>query len=89
MAFAESRGLPVLAISDEDEDTIAKFLSGRVERFVSGVARDSLRKTFVSYGVSGTPTLFVVDADGVIRHRQVGYTAEKGLTAPGWTRPVP
>jgi hypothetical protein len=27
-----------------------------------------------------------VDADGVIRHRQVGYS-EKGLTLDGWSWP--
>ena len=78
----------VLAISDEEEDTITKFLSERAEPFLRPVARDPLRQSFISYGVSGTPTVLLVDADGVIRHRQVGYTADKGLSVQGWNRPV-
>ena len=85
MAFAESRGLSVLAISDEEEDTISTFLAERAEPFIRPVARDPLRKSFISYGVSGTPTLLWVDGDGVIRHRQAGYTADKGLNVEGWS----
>ena len=85
MAFAQSRGLSVLAISDEDEDTVRSFLEGRKEAFFSQVAVDTLRKTFTSYGISGTPTILLVDRDGIIRHRQVGYNAEKGVTVEGWT----
>jgi thiol-disulfide isomerase/thioredoxin len=88
MAFAESKGLSIIAISDEEEGTISRFLAERTEPFVHPVARDPLRKTFISYGVSGTPTFLLVDADGVIRHRQVGYTADKGLTVEGWARPL-
>jgi thiol-disulfide isomerase/thioredoxin len=84
MAFAESRGLPILAISDEEEDAISTFLASRTKPFIPRVARDPLRKSFVSYGVSGTPTILLVDAEGMIRHRQVGYTADKGLIIEGW-----
>jgi thiol-disulfide isomerase/thioredoxin len=86
MALAEARGLPVLAITDEDKDTVTKFLKGSGQRFPD-VAVDPLRKTFIAYGITGTPTILLVDADGVIRHRQVGYTADKGLTVEGWRRP--
>jgi len=85
MAFAQSRGLPVLAISDEDEDTVSKFLEGRGEAFFDQVAVDTLRQTFASYGISGTPTILLIDRDGVIRHRQVGYSADKGVTVDGWS----
>jgi cytochrome c biogenesis protein CcmG, thiol:disulfide interchange protein DsbE len=86
MALARSRGMEVLAISDEDEETVSRFLAERAEPFIPLVAVDPLRKSFVAYGVSGTPTLLLVDADGVIRHRQVGY-GEKGLTVEGWSWP--
>jgi thiol-disulfide isomerase/thioredoxin len=87
MALAQSRGMEVLAISDEDEETVSRFLAERAEPFIRLVAVDPLRKSFVTYGVSGTPTVLLVDADGVIRHRQVGY-GEKGLTIEGWSWPV-
>jgi len=86
MALARSRGLDVVAISDEDEETVSRFLAERSEPFMPLVAVDPLRRSFVAYGVSGTPTLLLVDADGVIRHRQVGY-GEKGLTLEGWSWP--
>jgi cytochrome c biogenesis protein CcmG/thiol:disulfide interchange protein DsbE len=83
MALAEARGLPVLAISDEDKDTVTKFLKGTDGQFPAA-AIDPLRKSFIAYGVSGTPTILLVDAEGVIRHRQVGYSSDKGLTVEGW-----
>ena len=86
MALAHSRGLEVLAISDEDEETVSRFLAERAEPFIRLVAADPLRKSFAAYGVSGTPTVLLVDGDGVIRHRQVGY-GEKGLTIEGWSWP--
>jgi thiol-disulfide isomerase/thioredoxin len=85
MAFAEARGLPVVAISDEADQTVRRFLEERTEPFFSEVAVDPLRKTFLDYGVSGTPTILLVDQEGVIRHRQVGYSPKNGLTVDGWT----
>jgi thiol-disulfide isomerase/thioredoxin len=84
MAFAQSRGLSVLAISDEDADTVSRFLEGRAEAFFPRVAVDPLRKSFASYGISGTPTILLVDREGFIRHRQVGYSSDKGVTVEGW-----
>jgi len=85
LAMARSRGLPVLAISDEDEETVGAFLAGRTEAFFPSVAVDALRKSFIAYGVSGTPTLVLVDGPGVIRHRQVGYSSDRGLSLEGWS----
>jgi thiol-disulfide isomerase/thioredoxin len=87
LALAQSRDLPVLAISDEDPDTVRAFLAERKEPFMTEVAVDPMRTSFQSFGVSGTPTLLLVDAGGVIRHRQVGYTPEKGITVEGWRWP--
>ena len=84
MAFAQSRALSVLAISDEDEDTVGNFLKGRREAFFDQVAVDTFRQTFASYGISGTPTILLVDQQGIIRLRQVGYDADKGVTVEGW-----
>jgi thiol-disulfide isomerase/thioredoxin len=87
MAFAEARGLPALAISDEDFGAVETFLKGRQEPFFERVAIDTLRKSFVTYGVSGTPTILLVDESGVILHRQVGYNPQKGLLVEGWNWP--
>jgi thiol-disulfide isomerase/thioredoxin len=84
LAFAEAEGLPVLAITDEESETVAGYLSTRKEAFFEHVLLDPLRASFRSYGVSGTPTIMVIDEDGVVRHRQVGYNKTKGLTIEGW-----
>ncbi len=84
LAFAQSKALPVLAITDEDEETVKAFLAARHEAFFPSVAVDPLRKSFIAYGVSGTPTLLLVDGEGVIRHRQVGYSPDKGVAVTGW-----
>ncbi len=89
LAFAEAKGVPAIAITDEEQGTVGEFLEGRREPFFEQVAVDTLRKSFISYGVSGTPTILLVDESGVIRSRQVGYNPQKGLQVEGWTRPNP
>ena len=84
MALAEARGLPVLAITDEDQPTVSRFLGGRTQPFFEAIGLDSFRMAFISHGVSGTPTILIVDADGTIRYRQVGYSASEGLKVDGW-----
>ena len=85
MAFAADRGIPVLAISDESADTVAGFLKKCTEAFFEEVAVDPLRKSFINLGVSGTPTILLIDGEGVVRHRQVGYSLKEALTVKGWT----
>jgi len=47
------------------------------------VATDDLRRSFLAYGVSGTPTFVLVDGGGVIRSYSVGHSAAKGLGIEG------
>jgi hypothetical protein len=44
-------------------------------------ARGQLAKRF---GVRSVPTTFVIDADSAIRHVEIGYTTERGLTLRMW-----
>jgi thiol-disulfide isomerase/thioredoxin len=83
-AFTAARDMPVLAVTDEDQETVSKFLNTWTQPFFDAVAIDPFRKTFISYGVSGTPTIVLVDADGVVRYRQVGYSLRDGLKVEGW-----
>lgn len=85
VAFADACGIPVLAISDEDADTVVKYLNRRKDTLFDQVAVDTLRKSLLAHGVSGTPTIVAVDARGNIGYRQVGYSAKKGLRVNGWT----
>ena len=84
MAFAAARNLPALAISDEEQATVSKFLDGWKRPFFESVAVDPFRQAFISYAISGTPTIVIVDADGSISHRQVGYIVKEGLKVEGW-----
>ena len=61
------------------------YLDTRQEAFFERVAVDPLRRSFIAYGVSGTPTIVLVDDKGAVRHRQVGYKAGDGLTVEGWS----
>jgi thiol-disulfide isomerase/thioredoxin len=89
MAFANAESLPVLAITDEDSATVAGYLEKRQEAFFEQVSVDPQRWSFISYGVSGTPTIILVDEEGIIRHRQVGYNTKNGLTVEGWSWSAP
>ena len=75
----------MLAITDEEPGTVTGYLEGRREAFFELVVADPLRRSFLDYGVSGTPTIILVDENGVIRHRQTGYNATNGLKVEGWS----
>ena len=46
----------MIAVSDENPETVREFLDGWTEQFPEWVVTDELRLSYVSYGVSGTPT---------------------------------
>ena len=85
MAWSKQTGVPVIAVSDEDEETITKFLGTWKGPFPERVASDEMRRSHLDYGVSGTPTFVLVDDKGKIEWRQVGYSSkDKPLSIPGW-----
>jgi thiol-disulfide isomerase/thioredoxin len=84
LAWSRASGIPVVAISDEDEDTVKKFLVTWSAPFPEIVASDELRRSHVTYGVSGTPTFVLVDEKGKIEWRHVGYSPKEHLGIPGW-----
>ncbi|HWP67438.1 MAG TPA: redoxin family protein [Candidatus Limnocylindria bacterium] len=72
-------GLTVVAITDEDPEQLDAFFASYRGPFPPVVAIDETRRSFLDYGVSGTPTFVLIDADGrVIRHK-TGYARAKGL----------
>jgi len=82
LAWSVKTGVPVVAISDEDEDTIKKFLSTWTEDFPGLVASDEFRQTYLSFAVSGTPTFVLIGADGKIEWRHTGFSVKDGLKIP-------
>jgi thiol-disulfide isomerase/thioredoxin len=84
LAFSQARDVEVVAITDEEPDLVRDFLKSFPDPFPSIVATDRHRLTFQSYGVSGLPTIVLVDGNGVVRHFKVGYTRKAGLGIDGW-----
>ncbi|MBW2314916.1 MAG: redoxin domain-containing protein, partial [Deltaproteobacteria bacterium] len=90
LALSGARDLEIVAVSDEDPTHLQAFLDGRSAPFPALVAADQERGDFRSYGVSGTPTIVIVDAEGRIEHYQTGYASGRGIEVPGWTwKPAP
>jgi thiol-disulfide isomerase/thioredoxin len=85
MAYAAQRGVAVIAVTDEDSETLTDFFNQFEKPFPATVAMDPYRASFRSYGVSGTPTFVLVDADGIVQHYHTGYNLKEGLKIDGWT----
>jgi hypothetical protein len=49
------------------------------------VATDELWRSFLTYGVSGTPTFVLADAAGKVQSIASGYRPEVGLPLAGWS----
>lgn len=84
LAFERERDVPVIAITDEPAERLTAFFNVIDFDFPKAVAVDEYRKSYVAYGVSGTPTFILVDADGSVRSVGTGYDPAKGLPIDGW-----
>jgi thiol-disulfide isomerase/thioredoxin len=84
-AFERERGIPVVAISDEDRGRLDPFFASHTGPFPPLVAIDENRQAFLAYAVSGMPTFVLVDGSGKVRSYATGYSPAKGLAVDGWT----
>ena len=66
-----------LGINDEDKGTVAGFL--KKYDYQLSVLMDSRRDVHRQYGISGIPTVIVIDRGGVIRQHYVGGPSEDAL----------
>lgn len=82
MEWAGGEGVPVIAVSDEEEEVLEDFLAEWEDAFPPIVARDPLRATHIAWGVSGTPAFVLVDDDGRVLAHHTGYSKKKGLGLP-------
>lgn len=85
VAFERDSRIPVVAITDEPPEKLAAFFSKYDGPFPAIVAVDELRRAFLAYGVSGTPTFVLADAAGKVQNVSVGYRSEVGLPLAGWS----
>jgi thiol-disulfide isomerase/thioredoxin len=83
LAYEQTHDVEVVAITDEDAETLRPFFRDMHDEFPSLVAMDQRRHVLQAYGVSGTPTFVLLDGAGIIRQYQTGYPKE-GLRIEGW-----
>jgi hypothetical protein len=83
LAYEAATHTPVIAITDEPADVLTTFFK-QPPPFPESVAIDEVRRAFLAYGVSGTPTFVLVDGRGIVRSYSTGYTLQKGLGIEGW-----
>jgi peroxiredoxin len=79
-----ARDLPVLSVATQSGGApeIAGFV--REHGVAPRVVVDEGGELASRFGVHSFPASFVIDADGEIRHIEVGYTTEIGLRARMW-----
>jgi peroxiredoxin/outer membrane lipoprotein-sorting protein len=70
----KEEGLEVLAISNEREATVRRFIEK--EGYSFPVLLDAGKSVTRAYDVSALPTLFIIDREGVIRSHLVGLRPE-------------
>jgi len=65
-----------IAIQDSAEDA-KRFAAYFGKTYMLGLDEDG--KAAIDYGVSGVPETFLIDADGIIRHKEIGPVDAKQL----------
>ena len=58
----QSKGLVILAISDDERKDLDKFLASK--NYTFAILLDRERKTFDAFDVTGVPKTFLFDRDG-------------------------
>jgi len=85
MDFERERRIPVIAITDEDSETLDTFFERFHKPFPERVASDIQRRAFLAFEMSGTPTFVFVDAERIVSSYSVGYSPLKSLGVEGWS----
>ena len=78
-SLAERDGVRIVAITDEDAAQLDPFFARHPGPFPDIVASDPERRSFLDYGVAGTPSFVLIGPNGRIRGRQTGYSRTRGL----------
>jgi thiol-disulfide isomerase/thioredoxin len=84
LAFETERKTRVIAITSERAAQLEPFFETRDAPFPETVAIDGSRRTFLNYGVNGTPSFVLVGEDGTVQSTWTGYRPRTGLQLDGW-----
>jgi peroxiredoxin len=71
----ESKGLVVIAVSDEERETVAGFLEK--QHYTFPVLLDPDRKANDAFGVEGIPKSFIFDAQGRLVAQAIDMRTER------------
>jgi len=84
MAYEQEHKVTVLSVTDEVAETVDAFLQKHEGPFPEAIVLDESRRSFLAYGVSGTPRFVLVDEEGKIKSFNSGYRASRGLVIEDW-----
>ena len=65
-------------------ESVDAFLQKHKGPFPEAIVLDERRRSFLDYGVSGTPGFVLVDEQGNISSLNSGYRASRGLVSDDW-----
>lgn len=81
-AIARDHAVLSVALDDASPAEIRAWMSGKGVRYA--VIADPSGQIAAAFGVQGVPTSIILDAGGVIRFVEVGYTTGPGLRLRLW-----
>lgn len=68
----ESRGVRIVGVNYKDQPRNARRYLEEDDNPFIGVPTDPVGRVAIEWGVTGPPETFIVDGDGIIRHKIVG-----------------
>jgi len=83
VALARETGVPIVGLNYKDDPRNAQEWLLRLGDPYRATAADRDGRTGIDWGVYGVPETFLVDRDGVLRHKVIGP-----LTREAWNRDV-
>lgn len=85
LAFERERKVQVVAVTDEENETLDAFFKKFGSPFPKTIAIDEARRAFDAFGVRTRPLFVLLDGKGTVTWRRAGYEKNKGLGVEDWT----
>jgi len=79
MRIARDTDVPIIAFNYKDEAADAKKYLSRYGDPYASIGFDYEGRAAIDWGVYGTPETFVIDKQGIVRHKHTGPISEKNL----------